>query len=57
MTQSSDTSCIVPVSVLRAYFGLDWGTSIYAKVIAINDYGDSLQSEEGNGAIITTDPD
>jgi hypothetical protein len=26
-------------------------------VIATNIYGDSLESEEGNGAIITTTPD
>lgn len=57
MTSSTDTTCTIPVSVLRAYFGLDWGTSIYAKVFAINDYGNSLESDEGNGAIITTNPD
>jgi hypothetical protein len=36
---------------------LPWGSSIYAKVIAINFYGDSLESLEANGAIITTTPD
>jgi hypothetical protein len=36
---------------------LPWGSSIFAKVIAVNLYGDSLISLEGNGAIITTNPD
>lgn len=34
-----------------------WGASIYAKVIAINIVGNSLISDEGNGAIILTNPD
>jgi hypothetical protein len=34
-----------------------WGSSVYAKVIAINVYGKSAQSESGNGAIIITYPD
>jgi hypothetical protein len=58
MTASTDTSCIIPVAVLRnSPYSLDWGSSIYAKVIATNLYGDSLESLEGNGAIITTTPD
>jgi hypothetical protein len=52
------TTCIIPVAVLRAVpYSLEWGTSVYAKVIATNIYGDSLSSEEGNGAYITTTPD
>lgn len=38
-------------------FNLEWGASIYAKIIAINAYGYSLASDEGNGAYITTTPD
>jgi hypothetical protein len=57
MTLSTGTSCIIPIGVLRAYFGLEWGTSIYAKIIAINTYGDSIESLEGNGGYITTNPD
>jgi hypothetical protein len=34
-----------------------WGSSIYAKVTAINLYGNSIESLEGNGAIILTNPD
>jgi hypothetical protein len=46
MTSSVSTSCIVQVIALRnSPFNLNWGDSVYAKVIAINDYGDSLESE------------
>jgi len=34
-----------------------WGSHIYAKVIAFNVYGDSQESQVGNGAIILTYPD
>ena len=52
------TSCTIPVvSLKNSPFDLPWGSSIFAKVIAINDYGNSLSSLEGNGAIITTTPD
>ena len=58
MTSSILTSCIIPVAVLRnAPYSLEWGSSIYAKVTATNVYGDSLESLEGNGAVITTQPD
>ena len=58
MASSTDITCTVPVTALRAEpFSLDWGTSVFAKVIAINLYGDSLESSEGNGAVITTTPD
>jgi hypothetical protein len=36
---------------------LPWGSSIYVKVQAINLYGVSEHSDEGNGAIILTFPD
>jgi hypothetical protein len=36
------TACTVPVSILTsAPFNLTWGSSVYAKVIATNKYGDS----------------
>lgn len=54
----SDTRCEIPVSTLRvAPFNLYWGDSVYAKVIAFNMYGQSLESDTGNGAIIITYPD
>ena len=58
MQSSALTSCVIPVSALRASpYSLNWGTSVFAKVIATNSYGDSLESDAGNGAIITTTPD
>ncbi len=46
------------MTVLRGSpFNLAWGTSVYAKVIATNVYGSSVESSAGNGAIITTTPD
>jgi hypothetical protein len=58
MSASITTTCTIPVSVLRASpFSLNWGTSVYAKVIATNAYGSSVESNAGNGAVITTNPD
>jgi hypothetical protein len=58
MSTSTDTTCTIPVTSLRSSpFSLNWGASVYAKVFASNIYGDSLISDEGNGAIITTTPD
>jgi hypothetical protein len=46
------------VSVIRTSpYNLAWGTSVYAKVIATNIYGNSVESAAGNGAVITTTPD
>lgn len=54
----SATQCAVPVSTLRAEpFELEWGAHVYTKVVAINVYGASIESEIGNGAIIITNPD
>lgn len=45
------------MSALRAApYSLDWGDSVFAKVIATNNYGNSVESLEGNGAVITTAP-
>jgi len=40
-----------------APYYLIWGSSIYAKVIAKNIIGNSVESLAGNGAIILTYPD
>ncbi len=54
----SDTKCTVPIAVLRAApFELPWGSSVYAKVIATNIFGNSMPSEAGFGAVIITKPD
>lgn len=34
-----------------------WGNSVYAKLLAINAYGESSYSPEGNGGVIITNPD
>lgn len=58
MSLSLLTECTIPVTVLKAApYSLDWGVGVYAKVIAKNIYGNSLESDEGNGAIIVTTPD
>jgi hypothetical protein len=50
--------CEVPVEILiNPPFSLPWGSDVYAKVIATNVYGDSLESPVGNGAKIITYPD
>jgi hypothetical protein len=55
---STSTTCTIPVTVLRASpFSLNWGTSVFAKVVATNIYGNSIESVAGNGAVITTTPD
>ena len=38
-------------------FNLPWGSEVYAKISAVNVYGESELSEEGNGAVIITSPD
>jgi hypothetical protein len=58
MSSSTSTTCTIPVTVLRVTpYSLEWGSSIYATVVASNIYGDSDTSVEGNGAMITTSPD
>jgi hypothetical protein len=58
MTSSTAVTCTIPVTIFRTSpYDLAWGSSIYAKVIATNLYGDSTESSEGNGAVITTTPD
>ncbi len=58
MSTSIATTCTIPVTALRASpFSLAWGSSVYAKVVAKNLYGSSLESSAGNDAVITTTPD
>jgi hypothetical protein len=52
------TQCTVPLSALTsAPYSLGFGDSIYAKVTAINYYGDSMESTQGNGGVIVLVPD
>lgn len=58
MSSSVLTTCTIPVlTLISSPYSLPWGSSVYAKVIALNIYGDSSQSDEGNGAVIVTIPD
>ena len=53
--ESTALTCTVPVSTLRAEpYSLEWGSSVYAKIVATNAYGDSVASQAGNGAKILT---
>lgn len=52
------TKCTIPVNSLRvAPFMLPWGSIVYAKVVAFNAYGDSIESAVGSSNIIMTEPD
>jgi hypothetical protein len=51
-------TCMVTKSALRTDpYNLQWGDDVWARVTAINLYGDSLVSEPGNGAKLLTYPD
>ena len=55
---TSALQCAIPVAVFKAEpFSLEWGDSVHAKLFATNSEGDSIISEPGNGAYITTNPD
>lgn len=57
-TNFSDLQCTIPSAVLNsAPYNVPWGQGIYAKVAAINAYGISSFSDEGNDGIIITNPD
>lgn len=54
----STNTCTFPISYLKTTpYDLEWGVEIYARLIAVNMYGNSVTSIEGNGAIILTVPD
>lgn len=54
----TNTACSIPIDVLTAApFSLTRGLSVWAKIVAINMYGDSEESDQGNGAKIVLVPD
>ena len=58
MSKKTTLTCTIPVQNLRASpYSLAWGSSVYARVLAINDYGTSAPSASANGAVIITYPD
>jgi hypothetical protein len=58
LTVISETACTIPLSVFTALpYNLELGDSINIKLTALNDYGESLVSEYGGGAVIQLVPD
>lgn len=54
----SDLCCTVPLATFKeAPFNLFAGDHIYAKASAINDYGESVSSQVGDGASLVVVPD
>ncbi len=54
----ANAQCSIPISTLRSsVYNLPWGSSVWAKVVAYNLYGNSVVSPAGNGAVILTLPD
>lgn len=54
----AETKCLVPIDTLITNpYNLDWGTSVFAKVQAINLVDESSFSFPGNGALLYTSPD
>jgi hypothetical protein len=54
----SSRKCSIPsVAFTAPPFNLPWGSSIYAKVTAINIQGSSVTSPSGNGGVILRIPD
>jgi hypothetical protein len=52
------TQCAVALKTLQGEpFNLNVGYSIYIKILAQNEYGDSEISEPGNGAVMVSVPD
>jgi hypothetical protein len=50
-------SCSIPAGVfISSFYNLNWGSSIYVKVVAYNSYGNSPDSGVGNGAVLVTIP-
>lgn len=57
-TITANLACTVPLSKMSvAPFNLILGDSIFAKIVAINAYGSSLESIPGNGAPVVFAPD
>lgn len=51
-------SCIVPVNLFKsAPFSLFEGDHIFVRVSAVNDYGESVASQVGDGAVVLSRPD
>lgn len=52
-----DKQCTMPTAILvTSPYSLSLGDSVYAKVLAINYYGEGEQSTSGNGATAVLEP-
>jgi hypothetical protein len=52
-----DVQCTIPLSLLTTGpYNLILGDSIFAKLVAINFYGESIESDAQNGAVILLVP-
>jgi hypothetical protein len=50
--------CVIPVATLKAEpFRIHWGGHVWAKIIAHNEKGPSVESNPGDGAMLITDAD
>lgn len=56
-TVISNRYCHIQINTLIASYNLDGGDSVFAKVIAVNFYGETAHSTEGNGAYYIRVPD
>jgi hypothetical protein len=55
---TQNAQCTIESVILnQAPFSIAWGSSVYAKIVTLNDYGESAESDEGNGGVILTNPD
>jgi hypothetical protein len=54
---TAKTCSVISSTFKLTPFSLSWGTSLYAKIIAINVKGNSISSDSGNGGFILTQPD
>ena len=58
LTIKTNRLCSIPVVYLKASpFFIEWAGPVYAKIIALNIYGSSAESDGGNGAKLQTYPD
>jgi len=58
ITNATITFCTLPVSIVQsAPYLLTWGSTIVAKVYAINSIGNSTLSLQGGNAVLSTFPD
>lgn len=54
----NNLQCVIPTTTLNNYpWNIEWGAQVFIKVIAINTYGDSPDSDLSSGTTMITKPD